>query len=131
MDETLAECAGGKLDEREREFRETVQNSFLDVLKSGAKPNFEQPDIDELWQEARAEYIPGSNEVHLDDFSFCRLLIELLEDSGVIGVSVTEEGRPGMSSGCRLLIDENPARVIDRALDLLRRHLELNDADGR
>lgn len=131
IDKTFAECGGGELYERKKEFRALIEHSFLRMLKSDARPSFRQPDLAELWQAAKADYVVGSDEVYLDDAAFFRLLIDMLEESGGVGISVTEEGGPGMSSACWALYDDKPSELIARALSLLRRHLEPQDTKGQ
>lgn len=131
IDKTFAECGGGELYEREEEFCALIEESFLRMLKSDACPSFLQPDLAELWQAAKADYVAGSDEVYLDGSFFFRLLIDLLEESGGVGISVTEEGGPGMSSACWVLYDDKPSELVGRALSLLRRHLEPQETKGQ
>ena len=132
LDRTFCECDGGELFDREHEFREVVEMAFRAHFKAGStSSNLPSGALRELWEtlspQSFEEAVEGDG-LELDGFVFQRVLIEALEDAGVIEPKgqLCDPGGPGMTSSVSLLFAKRPQDCIKKALALLRLQLAVD-----
>lgn len=70
IDRTFGECNGGALFDMEQKFRLEIATKFLKLLEVEANPEWQNHEIEELWQKAQAEYDPDDEYVMLDGYVF-------------------------------------------------------------
>lgn len=120
------ECRGGAFQDHESRVSTVTEAAFLSHIQNGSEPQFTGSEaFDELWGEARANYKPGDDDVELDGDIYQRFVIELLESAGAFETHepLIEEGGPGMSSAMTLLFAEDAPKVVDQALEQLKREI--------
>ena len=56
IDHTYLDCDGGALYERTWDFRSEIETAFLDALKSGQEKNWQNSDLEQMWDWARENF---------------------------------------------------------------------------
>ena len=122
IDHTFSEIYGSALEDRDSDFRSEIEGVFLKQLKTGTKMQWQNADIEQMWQQACEDYTAETEDLMLDGYAFYRFLAELLVGAGADKHpgSVIDPGGPGMTSSVSLLYAENPSAVVDKALKTLQ-----------
>lgn len=123
LDVTFSSCTAGYACRRFAEFARMLGNTFIGLLRKGAKEEHSwlDGDLDELWKYAREEYSPHDEDAFLDSRILARLIVNLFNDAGgeEYPGPVDDEGGPGCSSAITLFYAKHPMEVFNVAITAL------------
>jgi len=119
VDHTFNECYGGSASDRYYEFRRSIEDHFLQLIKARQQESFSWGDVNlqELWNLAVENHSPRDEEVSLEMFAFTRLFTDLLEFAGgkKYPGSLYDGYGPGMTSVISLFHAQDPQKVFEGA----------------
>jgi hypothetical protein len=130
IDRTFGSFQGGYIFSRSGVFYNKIESVFETWLKSNEKPTlvwleYEENELQELWNEAAANWATDSEYVFIDGDILMRMEIQLMEAAGAVEhESYFESGFPGGSSAMTTLYAEDPEKVLKKAVSILEELLE-------
>lgn len=130
IDRTFLSYEGGYVFSRSAVFQNKIESVFETWLKSNENPKFvwldyEDDELQQLWNEAAANWATDSEYVFIDGNILLRMEIQLMEAAGAVECrSYFESGFPGGSSAMTTLYAENPEEVLKEAVSILQELLE-------
>jgi hypothetical protein len=115
---------GGRFQGLEQEFIYRINRAFLPYLKDdGQAPEWKSEEISELWDWAESNWSQGDDEIEIDEIVLFRLISEILQHAAKHADFGSQLEGMGIETEYTLIYDDNPDKVLHRALQALEKLL--------